>query len=245
MSLPSDAYRTYRVTAWIQFVRWLTRGFYRVMGGTRIIHPERIPKTGPVLITANHMSYMDPPLLGCALPRTIAIMAKEELFKGLLGRILISLGAFPVKRGASDMAAIKHAVATLKNGYALVVFPEGTRGDGVTMGPMQSGVQMLAKMSGAVIVPLGIHGTQYMLPRTGKKLRRHRQIMVVGEPFRLEDLPGGGKDKSAFGREVALRIQAACREAGLELALPVAPALESTPKSEPDPGVSAAPQNTE
>lgn len=245
MSLPSDAYRTYRVTAWIQFARWITRGFYRAAGGTRIIHPERIPKTGPVLITPNHMSYLDPPLMGCALPRTIAIMAKEELFKGVVGRLLISLGAFPVKRGASDMTAIKHAVSTLKNGYALVVFPEGTRGDGVSMGPMQSGVQMLAKMSGAVIVPMGIHGTQYMLPRTGKKLRRHQQTIVVGEPFRLEDLPGGGKDKSAFGREVALRIQAACREAGLDLALPPAASLESAPKRESDPGVAITPQNAE
>ena len=89
---------------------------------------EHIPARGPVVLACNHLSLLDPPVLGEAATRRIHCMAKEELFHNpIFGYIIRSLGAFPVRRGAADRNAIKHGMELLKRGEVVAVFPEGTR----------------------------------------------------------------------------------------------------------------------
>ena len=88
---------------------------------------ENIPKDGPLVIASNHLSLLDPPVLGTAATRKVHFMAKEELFVPVLGTIYKILGAFPVRRGGADRAAIKHGIDILESGQVLAIFPEGTR----------------------------------------------------------------------------------------------------------------------
>src|SRR5690625_70934 len=89
---------------------------------------ENVPVRGPVILCSNHISNFDPPLVGSFLKRSIRFMAKEELFHNkILGTLLTTLGAFPVKRGAGDRQALRKGLNILKDGEMLCLFPEGTR----------------------------------------------------------------------------------------------------------------------
>lgn len=205
---------------WYQFARGLVRRLVLPMlGGLRVVGSERVPMSGPLLVAPIHLSHIDPPLVSCASPRIVRFMAKEELFRPfLLGPLIRSLGAFPVRRGEGDTGAIRTAVEILRSGEALLVFPEGTRGDGRILGEVQPGIAMLAKRSGANVLPVGLCGTERVLPRGASRPRRARMTVVFGEPFRLDDLAEEERDaRRLFAGEIARRVVAASREAGLDV----------------------------
>jgi 1-acyl-sn-glycerol-3-phosphate acyltransferase len=136
---------------------------------------ENVPRSGPLIVACNHISYLDPPALGAAMPRPVSYMAKHELFKiPILGPVIARLNAFPVDRTRGDAAAIKRAVAVLREGAALGIFPEGTRNKDGTVKP-QSGVALLHYLSGAPILPAYVGGT-------GDARRLARISVVFGEP---------------------------------------------------------------
>jgi 1-acyl-sn-glycerol-3-phosphate acyltransferase len=136
---------------------------------------ENVPRSGPLIVACNHISYLDPPALGAAMPRPVSYMAKHELFKiPILGPVIARLNAFPVDRTRGDAAAIKRAVAVLREGAALGIFPEGTRNKDGTVKP-QSGVALLHYLSGAPILPAYVGGT-------GDAKRLARISVVFGEP---------------------------------------------------------------
>lgn len=122
---------------------------------------ENIPKEGPLVIACNHLSLLDPPVLGTAATRKVHFMAKEELFVPVLGAIYKILGAFPVRRGGADRAAIKHGIEILESGQVLAIFPEGTRSKTGKLGKAQPGALMMASKAKATIVPACIIGTDY------------------------------------------------------------------------------------
>lgn len=204
---------------WYRFAGWLVREIVlRLTGGLKIQGSHNVPTEGPMLLASVHLSHLDPPLLGSICPRELRFMAKEELFKNVLLRSLIrSLGAFPVKRGTSDMAAIKLALQWLNESRAVLVFPEGQRGDGKALQHLQGGAHLLAKRSGATVVPVGISGTEKVMPRGGKGLRRARVTVVYGAPFRVLDLPDDSKE--TFSAELSKRLVECCSAAGLTLEL--------------------------
>lgn len=120
---------------------------------------ENIPESGAVIIASNHISNLDPLLLGAALPRRVHFMAKEELFKTpIVGWFCRTLGAFPVKRGASDRNAIKKAFDILRQGRMLAIFPEGTRSKDGCLRQLAPGTMMIAVKSDAALVPTIIKG---------------------------------------------------------------------------------------
>jgi len=207
--------------AWYDFVRWLVRNtFFRATGGLKGIGRENVPKTGPVIIAPNHVSNLDPPAVACTCPRRLNFMAKEELFKvPILGPIIRSLDAFPLKRGEGDMEAIRHAMAQLEKGMTLIVFPEGQRGDGVSIQPMTKGVTMLARKTGAVVVPVGIVGSHKVLPRGQSKPKRGKISIAYGQPFTYSDIEKehGKAAKDVFGDELQKRILELCQKNGLAL----------------------------
>jgi len=176
----------------------------RTLWRMRVLGRERVPRSGPVILASNHVSYLDPPALGVASPRAVRFMAKTELFAiPLLGPAIVACGAFPVDRTRGDVAAIKRGVAVLRSGEALAIFPEGTRNLGGDVVP-QDGAALLASLSDATVVPAYIDGTRD--PR-----RLNRITVIFGEPFRpgdgrkarREDLPA--RTAEIMGRIAALR----------------------------------------
>ena len=146
---PSFTYRL--VSALVVFP--LFRGLFR--GST--LGLEHVPQDGPLVVAANHGSHLDPPLLGHALGRPVAFMAKAELFAiPLLGAVIRACGAYPVRRGASDREAIRTATAKLDEGWATGVFLDGTRqANGRVNNPLP-GAALLAARSGAPLLPVAI-----------------------------------------------------------------------------------------
>lgn len=211
---------------WYRFVNWLVRTFFFgvVTGGLRSVGKENIPKTGAVIIAPIHVSHLDPPATGCAMPhRRLRFMAKEELFKGIFGKIIASLGAYPVHRGEGDTEAIRKSIDMLNQGEALLVHPEGTRGDGVHMLPINKGIGMLAKRTGAPVVPVGLIGSNIVMPRGKKKRRRHRITVVFGKPFTYAEIAaqfGDREVKEKFPEIMGDKIRALCNEHGFAVKPP-------------------------
>jgi 1-acyl-sn-glycerol-3-phosphate acyltransferase len=157
------------------FARFVCRVIFTVVWRMRVVGGEAIPAAGPLIVACNHVSYLDPPVLGSAFPRPVEYMAKQELFRiPILGPVITGLHAFPVDRSRGDGAAIKRAVSVLRGGAALGIFPEGTRNKDGTVKP-QGGVALLHHLTGAPIVPAFVQGT-----KDAKRLARIS--VVIGEP---------------------------------------------------------------
>jgi 1-acyl-sn-glycerol-3-phosphate acyltransferase len=168
------------------------------------------------------MSHLDPPALACAIPkRRLLAMAKEELFDNkAFGWLISQIGAFPVKRGEADTESVRLAMSYLDAGESMIVFPEGSRGDGKTFGMIERGVGMLAKKTKVPVLPVGIHGTQLLMPRSGKGVLRHRITVAIGEPFTYADVAKGANEREnrdLFAQELQRRILEQCHKAGLDL----------------------------
>ncbi len=156
---------------------------FRILFRGRVSGRRNVPMQGSLVVVANHGSHLDPPLLGHALGRPVAFMAKEELFRvPLLGPLIRALAAYPVKRGASDREAIRTATARLNEGWATGVFLDGTRqADGRINQPMP-GAALLAARSGSPLLPVAIINSHRALG-TGQSMPRLVPIQIrIGEP---------------------------------------------------------------
>lgn len=207
---------------WYRFIRWAARNIaFRLLGGIRSVDEHNIPMTGPLIVAPNHLSFLDPPIIACSQRREVTFMAKEELFKVFfLGWLIRSVGAFPLRRGAGDMEAIRKAIELLKQGRAVLIFPEGTRGDGVTLGKITPGVGTLAKSTGALVLPVGISGTEIVWPRRSKIRRRHRMTVVFGRPFSYGEVATSSNEREnrvLMQRRIESELIELCARAGLLL----------------------------
>lgn len=144
---------------------------------------DRVPRTGPVLLVANHSSYVEPQLIFGMLPRRSVFLVKEELFSGALGWFLTKIGQVPVRRGAPDRAPLLTLAGILRAGGLVGVFPEGTRGDG-DVATAERGAAFLLRGTDAQVLPVAVRGTKR--PADGKRRFRPRVDLLVGEPFRIE-----------------------------------------------------------
>lgn len=159
------------------------RGFFRIIFSLvyrwQVIGREHIPKEGPVILCANHISNWDPPLLGCGIERQVHFMAKEELFKiPVVSFLITKFGAFPVKRGAGDRAAIRATLKLLEDEKILGIFPEGSRSKTGEPGEPMPGVAMFALKSKAAVIPVAIIGP----------FKPFRSIKIVyGKPIDLTE----------------------------------------------------------
>ena len=186
----------------------LTLALLRLGFGLRRRGTEHVPAKGPVLLVANHASFLDPPLVGAALPRQLTFMAKAELFDvPLFGGLIRRLNARPLRREGGDAAALRMALRVLKEGGALLVFPEGTRGENGILGPAKPGAGMLAVLGGAPVIPVYIGGSGRAWPR-GRRFPRPVNVTVTfGSP--LPVTVGGHESKRDDYEAVSRRMMAA------------------------------------
>ena len=138
---------------------------FRLFFRGRVYGISNVPSSGPLVVVSNHGSHLDPPLLGHALGRPVAFMAKAELFRiPLLGKIIHACGAYPVKRGASDRAAIRVPTSKLNEGWAIGVFLDGTRQENGMVNSPLPGAAFLAARTGAKILPVAVVNSHKALP---------------------------------------------------------------------------------
>lgn len=164
---------------------------------------EHLPRTGGAVVVSNHLTDFDPFVLGTLFLRQMHFMAKEELFRGLVGWWLRSGGAFPVRRGEVDRVALKVAEDLLRAGHVVMIFPEGHRSQNAEMQAARSGAVLLASRAGCPIVPVAIAGTERLRfagppgETLARVLSRPRVRVRVGEPIAM------GAGQRGRGRQVA------------------------------------------
>jgi 1-acyl-sn-glycerol-3-phosphate acyltransferase len=176
-------------------------GLYRC----RVQGTENLPRDGGVMVITNHKANIDPVIAGMICDRPLRYMAKKELFgNAALRKLIVTLGAFPIDRGAGDRAALTRSLEILAEGGVLLMFPEGHRRGDHAVHDFLPGVGMLALRSGAPVVPLAMEGTQHMLAggRPGLPALRAR----MGPPVDLSDLTA--RNSKAY-QEAARRMQVA------------------------------------
>lgn len=198
--------RLFRKIVWY-LIRIFLYPYFRVRG--RNAHFLDI--SGPVILAPVHRSNLDAPLLVVQTPRMIHALAKESLFSsGVFSWIIAALGGVPVKRRAADRDALKAAQSLLEQGASLIVFPEGTRQTGSTVGEIYDGAAFLAARTGAKVIPVGIGGTEPALPPGSKFPKRTRVRIVVGEPMELKN-PGDGRVPTSvrkqFTQDLRIKLQ--------------------------------------
>jgi len=164
----------------------------------RVIHRERMINHGPVILAANHQSYLDPPLAGSVSDRAIFFLARKSLLNGpLLGWLLPKLNVIPVdSETGKDRTALKALIRILKAGEGTLVFPEGARSEDGNLQPAQPGLGLVIAKTLAPVVPMRIFGAFDAWPIHEKWPRFRPVTVVVGEPihFTEQDLEPAGKD---------------------------------------------------
>lgn len=168
-----------------RFCRMVLRMFFAVVYRLETRGLSNIPDGGAVILCSNHISNLDPPVVGIPLERKVHYMAKQELFNvPVLGWLITQLGAFPVKRGGVSKDSIRMAINMLKAGNVIGVFPEGTRKNAGGMG--KKGAAMLALKSEATVIPVAVVGSY--TPFT-------KLIVYYGQPVDISEFNNGGSEE--------------------------------------------------
>jgi 1-acyl-sn-glycerol-3-phosphate acyltransferase len=179
---------SYRI-AWLGF-----RAVYATYFRWRVFNPERVPRTGPVILAANHASFIDPPLVGSGLTRDINYLARESLFRfPVVGAILRSWNAVPVDRDGGGAKGLKIILGRLLAGGGIILFPEGTRTKDGNLQPARSGIGLTVIKSAAPVVPVRVFGTFAAYGRKHKFPRPKQVAVKYGVPLNFEKLRAEAK----------------------------------------------------
>ena len=192
------------VTPLIAAIAFVTRFLCRSVTRLRLEgDTDAIPREGPVILAANHVSNLDPVLIGAFLTpklgRRIHWLGKKEMFDWpIVGYMARNGGVVPVDRDGTDVEAFRVARRILDDGNVLMVFPEGTRSPTAALQQPKDGLAMLALRTNPTIVPIGFSSTDRVWPR-GRPIPRigGHATMRIGEPFRLGELLPPGIDRKA------------------------------------------------
>lgn len=173
---------------------------------TKVIGKHNIPRDGAFLLAPIHRSNIDTPLAAAVTHRRLRFMGKDSIWKVRpIGWVISALGAFPVTRGTADREALKRCIAVLEAGEPLVLFPEGTRQSGPVVQPLFDGAAYVAVKAGVPIVPVGIGGSEGVMPKGSKMIYPKKCVLVVGEPIYAPKDESGKVARSAV-KELTERL---------------------------------------
>jgi 1-acyl-sn-glycerol-3-phosphate acyltransferase len=175
----------------------------KLVAPLRVYGVERVPVSGGLVVASNHFSWIDPPALGAACPRTLYYMAKVEAHRVPgLGQLMRTFGGFAVRRGESDRDAVRTMRQIVRDGHALGLFVEGTRQRSGKPGRVQPGAAMVAINEAVPVIPVALHGSQ-----TWRLGNFHPVSLAWGQPMGFEGLPRGGKGYKEASVEIEREIR--------------------------------------
>jgi 1-acyl-sn-glycerol-3-phosphate acyltransferase len=168
-------------------------GLTRVVTRLRVEGIEHVPSTGAFVLAPVHRSYIDTPIAAAVTRRRLRFMGKDSLWKRQgPGWVLSALGGFPVSRGSADREALRRCIEVLEAGEPVVLFPEGERKSGPVVQPLMPGATYVAVKARVPIVPVGIGGSERVMPKGVRFPRPRKVVVIVGEPLYPEtDAPVG------------------------------------------------------
>ena len=174
-------------------IYWIAHTLSRIVGRIffrhRTLHREHIPESGGALIVANHVSYLDPSMVGASFRRPIYYLARKSLFKGFLAWLLPRIQVLPLDRGKGDLASLKRILRLLKEGNRVLIFPEGTRSPDGALQCAEAGVGFIISKCEVPVVPIRIFGAFDCFPRTARFPRPGRITIVSGPPVDFTQIP--------------------------------------------------------
>ncbi len=187
--------------------------FLKLVNRLSVEGSENVPSSGGVLLVANHASFLDPPVLGCAaMHRHVRFMARDTLFHNRwFGRLLHGVRAVPISRERGDVSALKKALSVLRAGDCLGFFPEGTRSSDGALQPVKPGVGFIAAKSGVPVVPAYIVGSFEAFSRHHRWIRPRKIRIIVGTPIERAEFEQFSSDANYYdkiGELIMARIQA-------------------------------------
>jgi len=179
--------------------QWLL-DWFRLFNGLEVAGREHIPPDGPFLLACNHASFVDPPVFAAACPRELHFFARKTLFKGPMGTLITKLNSIPIDRdGERDLEAFRRVFAVLRDGGALLVFPEGTRTHDGALQAGKKGVGLIACRAQVPVAPARIFGSYEMWNRHQKFPRVFTPLGVrFGPPIPVEQYDGGKRDPNRY-----------------------------------------------
>ena len=189
------------MTPFYRSAQFLSFSYFRFFHRFEVEGLEHIPSEGSFLLASNHLSFIDPPALGCRLPRNLHYFARDTLFKGPLGCLIRSLNSIPVNRSQLDLGTLRRVLRILSDGHPLLVFPEGTRSENGLLGEGKKGIGMLLAKSKVPVLPARIFGSYEIMgkgksfPRIGRRLR-----LRYGPLREFNELDPGGKGGDRYER---------------------------------------------
>jgi 1-acyl-sn-glycerol-3-phosphate acyltransferase len=193
----------------------LSRTFFGLYCRWQVHNPERVPRTGPVILASNHASFLDPPLVGAGLRRDIHYLARENLFKFPVFRsILRTVNTVPVDRDGGGAAGLRAILDRLLSGGGIILFPEGTRSRDGRLQPARSGIGLTVLKSSAPVVPVRVFGTYEAFGPHVRFPRPRRVAVKYGRPLdfaalRSEARASGKRRLKELYRQVADEIMVA------------------------------------
>jgi len=183
------------MTFWYLLGYSLSKAIAKTFFSYRVIGAENMIEEGPCIIAANHCSFFDPPLVGVACQRAIHYLARKSLLEWpVLGPIFPELNVIPVDQKNADRSALMGAIRVVKNGGAVLIFPEGTRSPDGKLQPAQPGIGMIVAKTGAPVVPVRISGSYEVFNRDMKLPKRGNISVEVGRPLRLLRTHSAGEE---------------------------------------------------
>lgn len=189
-------------------VRGLIKAVAVLFGRVRIVGADRIPASGAFVLAPVHRSNVDFALTSLVTRRPMRYMGKDTIWKSRpLGRFVSMLGAFPVHRGSADRESLRVTIEVIEGGSPVVVFPEGTRRSGPVVEDLFDGPAYVSLKTGVPVIPMGIGGSEAMMPKGARMLRPSKLTLVVGDPIDPPPRTEGGRVPRSAVRDLTARLQ--------------------------------------
>lgn len=160
----------------------------RMVFTMRVVHPERMVESGPLIIAVNHSSFFDPPLAGICSRRGVYYLARKTLLKWpFFGPLFPAMNVIPVERDGNDMSALREVIKKVRDGNAVLLFPEGTRSLDGRLQPARAGIGLVISKTGAPVLPMRIFGAHEAFPKNARRFQPSPITVVIGEPIHFSE----------------------------------------------------------